>query len=68
MTSLTLLLVLHMAPEESIVDEKSRDLKRKDEFIVEKEKLLKENLDKVASLRDEVSSLQVILLSCINMS
>lgn len=48
--------------EESQIDEKTREVKGKDELVAEKEKLLKEREDKIASLQTEVSSLQVWIL------
>lgn len=46
--------------EESLLEEKSQELKIKDELIAEKEKFLQDNSDKVASLQNEISVLQVI--------
>ncbi|KAL0655238.1 hypothetical protein Bca4012_075822 [Brassica carinata] len=43
---------------ESQVEEKSREVKGKDELVAEEEKLLKEKEDKIVSLQTEVSSLQ----------
>lgn len=43
------------------MEDKARELKSKDDLIVEKEKLLQDKLDKVASLQDEISILQVVL-------
>ncbi|KAH0901122.1 hypothetical protein HID58_040625 [Brassica napus] len=40
------------------IDEKTREVKGKDELVAEKEKLLKQKEDKIASLQTEVSSLQ----------
>lgn len=42
------------------MEEKAQELTGKDELIAEKEKLLQDKLDKVASLQDEISILQVI--------
>lgn len=53
--------------EESQIDEKSREVKGKDELVAEKEKLLKEKEDKISSLQTEVSSLQVWILYCFGM-
>lgn len=44
------------------MEEKSRELEGKDGLIVEKEKLLQDKLDEVASLQDEISLLQVLEL------
>ncbi|KAK4757921.1 hypothetical protein SAY87_019222 [Trapa incisa] len=43
---------------ESLAEEKARELRSKDELISEKEKFLQDKLDKVASLQDEISTLQ----------
>ncbi|CAN6919014.1 unnamed protein product [Brassica oleracea] len=43
---------------ETQIDEKTREVKGKDELVAEKEKLLKQKEDKIASLQTEVSSLQ----------
>lgn len=47
--------------EETQIDEKTREVKSKDELVAEKEKLLKQKEDKIASLQTEVSSLQVCI-------
>lgn len=47
--------------EETQIDEKTREVKGKDELVAEKEKLLKQKEDKIASLQTEVSSLQVCI-------
>ena len=46
---------------ETQIDEKTREVKGKDELVAEKEKLLKQKEDKIASLQTEVSSLQVCI-------
>lgn len=48
-----------MAGEESQIDDKTRELKGREELVSEKEKLLQERQDKVSSLETEVSSLRV---------
>lgn len=45
--------------EESHVEEKTRELKGKDDLIAEKEKTIKEKTDSIASLQSEIASLQV---------
>ena len=44
---------------ESHVDEKSKELKSKEEIIVAKEKVIQEKLDSIVLLQSEVASLQV---------
>ncbi|KAK7845332.1 hypothetical protein CFP56_009679 [Quercus suber] len=44
--------------DESHVDEKSKELKSKEEIIAAKEKVIQEKLDSIASLQSEVPSLQ----------
>jgi len=47
--------------EESQIDDKTKELKGREELVTEKEKLLQERQDKVASLETEVSSLRVCM-------
>lgn len=44
--------------EESHIDEKTQELKGKDDIVVEKEMIIKEKSDSIASLRGEMASLQ----------
>lgn len=53
------LILFTLSYEESHVDEKTRELKSKEETITQKEKVIKEKSDSVASLQKELSSLQV---------
>lgn len=45
--------------KESNIDEKTRELKSKDDIIVQKDKTIQDKSDSIASLQNEISSLLV---------
>lgn len=48
-----------LGDEESHIDEKTKELKGKDDMIALKEKIIQEKVDSIGSLQSELSSLQV---------
>lgn len=45
--------------EESHISEKSQELKKKDELVAAKEKIIQDRLNSIDSLQTEIASLQV---------
>lgn len=48
-----------LGDEESHIDEKTKELKGKDDMIALKDKIIQEKVDNIGSLQSELSSLQV---------
>lgn len=48
-----------LGDEESLIDEKTKELNGKDDAIALKETIIQEKVDSIASLQSEISSLKV---------